>query len=243
MPYSAIYKLGPEIEKALGPNGKYDFETIINSIPDAEKYADLLIQAEAAWRIDVLCHEHPEEMAGPVEYVDAQVLVNTNYVTCGYRDIGGRGCSRQSVAGAARCEAHGGAILDPEVRKSILMITYAKLISASPVAVDTLIDILETSQNDMARTKAVELLLDRVGLAADQRIQIEAKNDDSEGALERLLAAVHDKLGTAKDRLQMQLVPTNTIPTVTFENTQVNPAPAKLIGAEDDDVIDAEIVE
>lgn len=245
MVYAPIYKLGPEIEHALGEDGRYNLDLILANVSDADQYADLFVHAEAAWRIDVMCQEHPEEMAAPVEYVEAQVLVNTNPIPCGYRGIDGKGCAKDSVPGAARCDVHGGAILDPEVRKSILLVTYAKMIQGSRTAVDTLVDVLETSQNDMARVKAAETILDRVGLSPDQRIQIETKKDDSEGALERLLSSVHDRLGTAKDRLQMQLVPVNTLPTVTFENTQVNPAPVSVpvYTKADEDVIDAEIIE
>lgn len=241
MPYAGIYKLGREIERVLGADGIYDLERLLAEIPDANQHLDLFIQSEAAWRVDTLCHEHPEEVQSKVDYVEAKALAVV-HIKCGFRDTGGRGCTNESVPGAVRCEKHGGAITDPEVRKSLLLIAYAAIVQGAVVGAEALLDVAANSVNDMARVKAAEALLDRGGLIVEQSIQIHTEAEVDTDAPERLLEMMKKQMNLTRERMKLELVPMVSLPTVTFENTEPG-SPVQILPSSDDDVIDAEIVE
>lgn len=239
MPYAGIYKLGREIERVLGSDGIYDLERLLAGIPDANQHLDLFIQSEAAWRVDALCQEHPEEVQSPVDYVEAKSLAVV-HIKCGFRDTGGRGCNIESVPGSVRCEKHGGAITDPEVRKSLLLIAYAAIVQGAIVGAEALLDVAGNSINDMARVKAAEALLDRGGLIVEQSIQIHTEAEVDTDAPARLLAMMQKQMDTTRDRLSLALVPVSIAPTVTAE---IIPEVRRIISTSDDDIIEGEIVE
>lgn len=215
-PYAGVYALGPKIESTIGIDGEFDMDRLSVMIRERfpedsdERLADL-IRAEAHWRMETLEAGDPGEAVG-LELAGA---------TCGHRDLAGMECGVAAVPGSVRCVEHGGTVLDASVRRSMLLIAYAKMLHGSKIAVDALMDVAEHSNNDLARVHAAREILDRVGIVHENGAHQGSVEDGSESQ-DEMVASLKRQLGSARDRLQLVAVPS---------------------GDPDDEPVDAEIVE
>lgn len=251
MPYSAIYNWGRQIHALLGSDGKFNAEWIAMELAqqgaNAEDLASL-VSAEAAWRVDTLIDS--AEIAGvsldvgEAEVVPAavskEVATSEAKVICGYRNHRGEGCTNEAVSGAGRCGSHGGAITDPEVRRSFLLVAFAKVIDGSRVAVDALLDVAENGRSEMARVQAAKELLDRAGVQQDQHVHIHRPEEDV--SEDDLVDELRRRLSIATDRLRITAIPVSSEDTtdqLALEMTTSIPVP---VPTSDDDVVDAVIV-
>lgn len=91
---------------------------------------------------------------------------------CDWRKPNGARCGRASIAPTNRCEMHGGLLVDKEAIETMLESAAKKVVTAADAAVDTLIELMSTSPNDVVRLKAAESILDRAGLPAGQKIEV-----------------------------------------------------------------------
>jgi hypothetical protein len=254
MPYAAIYRWGRNIHSILGSDGKYDAEWVALELSQQGATAEdlaALASAEAAWRVDSVVTQAemsgvplevpgaenvlPEQMQREIEEADAKVL-------CGFRNHRGEGCTTEAVPGAGRCGRHGGAITDPEVRRSFLLIAFAKVIDGSRIAVEALLDVAENGRSEMARVQAAKELLDRAGVQQDQHVHI---HKPEEGVSEDdLLDALRDRLLETRSRLRLTAVDIGpSSHTVQREEEPQLALTAKTESDSDLDIIDAEIVE
>lgn len=214
MPYARIYDIGPLIESVIG-DGEFDIDALSVAIRDRfsdpweqMEFCESLIQAEAVWRLDEVSREADE----------IDIPTSKAKYLCGYRALTGVRCTHKAVAGAARCVTHGGAIADPEVRRSLLLTAYARLLDGSETAVNTLIEVAVGSRNDLARVQAARELLDRAGLVQDQHVHLHVP-DSVPGEISPL-EELRKKLDGVRDRLTLM------------------PSPMM-----DDEIVEAEIVE
>lgn len=248
MPYAAIYRWGPNIQQILGGvEGKYSAEWVALEL--AQQGADAedlraLASAEAAWRVDSVI-EHAEangvsldEHLPAEQSVGKEIEKAQDTIMCGYRNHRGEGCTSEAVAGAGRCGRHGGAITDPEVRRSFLLVAFAKVIDGSRVAVDALLDVAENGRSEMARVQAAKELLDRAGVQQDQHVHIHRPEEDQ--SEDELLDALRSRLNETKNRLRLTAIEVGSSEYVTTTPTQY---PALVARTSDDDIVDADVVE
>ena len=200
--YSDLFDFGGYFRKSLGeePPDPPTFKVFLDMEEHPPDWINELLRqlvvAEATWRATV-----------------AGELLQVKPTTCGFRDTDGNGCRKRSVPGASRCDEHGGAITDPQVRGSLLLLAYAQMVQGTSTAVTTLIDVMENSKNDLARVQAAKEMLDRSGLTPEQTSAATAIQVDSQS----------DTLDRVKRRL-------DTIR-------------GRLMPPSDDDIIDAEVIE
>lgn len=214
-PYASIYALGPQIEKTIGIDGDFDMARLAVMVREhypasADTHLENLIRAEAVWRMQTL------DMDPEGEIVPTGTAVAT---VCSHTGLDGINCRNPPAPGSARCVDHGGTVLDPGVRRSMLLIAYAKMMQGSALAVETLMDVAEHSGNDLARVHAAREILDRVGLVHEDGAHQKA-DDSGVEAQDALVESLKGKLASARDRLQLVPVP-----------------------VDDDEPVDAEIIE
>lgn len=254
MPYSAIYRWGKNIQSILGTDGKYDAEWVALELAQQGASAEdlsALVSAEAAWRVDNVVSSAeengiplqvpgseepvlPEKMQSEIESSDATVV-------CGYRNHRGEGCTTPAVPGAGRCGRHGGAITDPEVRRSFLLVAFAKVIDGSRIAVEALLDVAENGRSEMARVQAAKEILDRAGVQQDQHVHIHKPDEDI--SEDELLESLRDRLLETKSRLRL-----TTVDIVPSSHTGQREEPKLAIterseSDRDLDIVEAEIIE
>lgn len=85
-------------------------------------------------------------------------------------------CRRPAVNGSVRCELHGGLLVDQKKMGELLEAGAKKLVTAADMAVDVLIELAQTSPNDLVRVRAAEDILDRAGLAPGQQVELTVKS-------------------------------------------------------------------
>lgn len=255
MPYAAIYRWGPNIHAILGPDGRFDSEWVALQLSQEGADGDALaalVSAEAAWRVDSLV-ENAETAGVPLNVPDDNEEIvspetskeldkSSTKILCGYRNHRGEGCTKQAVEGAGRCAGHGGAITDPEVRRSFMLVAFSKVIDGSRVAVDALLDVAENGRSEMARVQAAKELLDRAGVQQDQHVHIHKPDEDA--SEDELLEAIRGRLSETKNRLRLRAIeaPTESAEPASYTS---NPQPHFELSHYngDDEIIDAEIVE
>jgi hypothetical protein len=88
-------------------------------------------------------------------------------------------CRRPAVNGSVRCEIHGGLLVDQKKMAELLEAGAKKLVSAADMAVDVLVELAQTSPNDLVRVRAAEDILDRAGLAPGQQVEVTVKSTES----------------------------------------------------------------
>jgi hypothetical protein len=263
MPYSAIYRWGPNIQQIIGLDGKYSAEWVALELAQQGADADdlsALASAEAAWRVDSIIES--AEVAGVSLNIDETTVPDTSdegnlpvsqvvgetverseaKVLCGYRNHRGEGCVAEAVPGAGRCGRHGGAITDPEVRRSFLLVAFAKVIDGSRVAVDALLDVAENGRSEMARVQAAKEILDRAGVQQDQHVHIHRPEEDT--SEDELVDELRLRLAIATDRLRIKAIPATSheetfVPHEAGQSVAVWKGP---VGG-DDDIVDATIVD
>jgi hypothetical protein len=253
MPYARIYNWGRHIHSILGSDGRFDAEWVALELAGQGATAEdlaALVSAEAAWRVDTLIDSAetagvsldvgddevvPKEVSKEIEASEAKVL-------CGYRNHRGEGCTDTAVSGAGRCGRHGGAITDPEVRRSFLLVAFAKVIDGSRVAVDALLDVAENGRSEMARVQAAKELLDRAGVQQDQHVHIHRPEEDA--SEDELLDALRNRLLETKNRLRLTAIEASTGSDLELHqsSTALVPVPSRR-HTPDSEIIDAVIVE
>jgi hypothetical protein len=82
-------------------------------------------------------------------------------------------CTNFATPGDTHCTTHGGHLYTAEELRNIHQVTKTKLLAAGEKAVDSLISLLN-STNDMVRLKAAEAILDRTGFAPGIEISVVA---------------------------------------------------------------------
>lgn len=254
MPYAAIYNWGPHIQEILGLDGRYSAEWVALELTKRGAEAEdlsALVSAEAAWRVDSVI-ERAEEAGvslnvgyqtdnekAQVETTIGKELESTDAkVLCGYRNHRGEGCVSEAVTGAGRCGKHGGAITDPEVRRSFLLVAFTKVIEGSRVAVDALLDVAENGRSEMARVQAAKELLDRAGVQQDQHVHIHRPEEDA--SEDDVVDELRRRLAIATDRLRIKAIPVASEDTTTYFTTAIEPVPVEV--SDDDDIVDAHVV-
>jgi len=254
MPYAPLYNWGRQITEFIGKDGTFDSERVALELSrQGANSEDLaaLVSAEAAWRVDTFIER--SELEGVSldvgsdevvpEAVSKEVSAANAIVLCGYRNHRGEGCVSPAVEGAGRCGRHGGAITDPEVRRSFLLVAFAKVIDGSRVAVDALLDVAENGRSEMARVQAAKELLDRAGVQQDQHVHIHRPEEDA--SKDDLVDELRRRLSTAADRLRITAVPVDSADT-TFEFSSLALMPVVVTRDDNEDVedvIDAIIVD
>lgn len=175
-------------------------EVITSHWPDeADQVTTYLVRAEAAWRAEQAAGQLTAEAYGIAPQTVANRLsyrVAQTDERCGLVHRDGRQCNSLVVPGSTRCTEHGGALVDPETRRAILISTYATLVVSAQVAVDTLVDVAQNSRNDLARVSASKEILDRVGLTPELNINVTVTGQ-SDSPVEKLKA----RLNEMSDRL------------------------------------------
>lgn len=192
----------------------YSFHEYTSTMPDvcandddAVALVELLLVAEGAWRADRLAKTRARGALGLVSSTGEGITgmpsrgrrtkASAAVLRCSHAKRDGSLCGRPTVPGTIRCQDHGGAIIDPEVRRSILMSAYATLVEGADVAVAALIDVARSSRNDLARVTAAKEILDRVGIGAEQTITLKVVDDSGPDKLDQ----ARDKLIDMRDRL------------------------------------------
>lgn len=252
MPYARIYQWGKQIQQLLGTDGTYDGKWIATELVRSgatDEDLGALVQAEAAWRVDTLV-DHAEEAGFPIERASdpesevSKALEHPDAVVlCGYRNHRGEGCPHPAIPGAGRCGKHGGDITNPEVRRSFLLVAFAKVFDGSRIAVEALIDVAENGRSEMARVQAAKELLDRAGVAQDQHVHIHAPGEDA--SEDEVLDDLRRRLSIATDRLRIQAIPATTGGDSPYELTseaQSHP-PFVMPDTSDDEIVDAVVVD
>lgn len=149
---------------------------------EADDIVTHLVRAEATWRAEQAAGEltakaygiAPQTLANKLSYRTPQTDTR-----CGLVFKDGKQCTEHVVPGSTRCESHGGALVDPETRRAILLSTYTTLVSSAQIAVDTLVDVAQNSRNDLARVSASKEILDRVGLTPELNINVTLSSEES----------------------------------------------------------------
>lgn len=203
-PFSTVYDVGPQIESALGIDGDFDLELIslylrkTLSPEEVNTYLIAVIQAESSWRMDSLGLASDSDVLVPEIYEGGS--------QCSHTDLNGKRCRDEAVSGTTRCKAHGGSILDPDVRRSVLLVAYARMMKSSSLAVDSLVDVMENSTSSLARVYAAREVLDRVGLVFEGGAH-QGTTDTPDESREEVLESLRKQMETARDRLQIVAVP------------------------------------
>ncbi len=168
----------------------YSFERYSKIVPAA--YLDTLVKAEAAWKIDKAAQEASRRSLGIALLPSGEI---EKVVTdCGFKTRSGMICGKPAVPGVDRCAKHGGALVDPETRRSILLSAHATIVEGSEKAVEALLDIVEHGRSEIARVQAATQLLDRAGLSADVNINVSVTTVDAGEILRDRLNAVSGKI-------------------------------------------------
>lgn len=224
-PYAPLYEVADDLQKEFGDS--FDLNAIVSWLRDrfeveAEaRYNDALITAEANWRLDNFVISDPEAMESAAKVVTtkepvAEIVVkdppgipSIAPLPCGFQGVDGNMCSRNAVLGAARCVAHGGMILDPDVRRSLMIAAHAKAMANQDFALETLLDVMETGRNDIARVQAAKELLDRTGFTVDGHAALSDTHDvlKADAKSKANIAMLRDRLDKTKDRLRIEAVP------------------------------------
>jgi hypothetical protein len=248
MPYARIYQWGKHIHDLLGADGRFDAEQVANELARHGATADdlgALVAAEAAWRVDTLVDDAESagvslDMPADTESEVSKALeVSDAAILCGYRNHRGEGCTAEAVSGAGRCGRHGGAITDPEVRRSFMLVAFTKIFDGTRVAVEALLDVAENGRSEMARVQAAKELLDRAGVQQDQHVHIHRPEEDV--SEDELLAAIRSRMLETQSRLRLRAIEVGSsdyAPTPEEARPQL-----ALVPASDDEIIDADIVE
>lgn len=158
-----------------------------------EDLMDTLLQAETDWNYAKLSAKATSYHLAMERPEMALVII-----PCGYKRDGVE-CGNDALPGSVRCKDHGGDWIDPKVRYSILLNAYARLVEATDIAVDALVDVAQNGKREDARVMAAREILDRAGIRGGG--EAPAKLADGEEAspmdeLTKRLADVADRLAT-----------------------------------------------
>lgn len=220
-PFASLYEIGPDLADIIGSDApnvraiKAGLDERLDDPARVAKYLSQLVEAMALWKLDTLSPDTAGEVDStdvvaraktPPDMLDKTLTGVMPPVMCGYRSITNAECGNLAVPGAVRCGRHGGAITDPEVRSSLLLLAYSKIVERTEVAVDALLDVAENSRTDMARVQAAKELLDRAGIVQDSHIHVHGEADTGEERVD-LVDRLRRQLESTKDRLQLVAIP------------------------------------
>lgn len=194
---------------------------------EADDVTTYMLKAEASWRAEMAAASMTAEAYGIAPATLANKLSYRTPQTdtrCGLEDIAGRRCNLEVVPGSTRCAEHGGALIDPETRRALLLTTYASLVSSAQIAVDALVDVAENSRNDLARVSASKEILDRVGLTPELNINVTVSQGEGSSPVDKL----KKRLDQMSERLHHSPIETSaseaTLPPT--PSTPSSPSPA-----------------
>lgn len=190
--------------------------------PDDDDIVSYMIRAEAAWRAEQTANEVAATSLGIAPQTLANKLSHRTGQTddkCGLVFQDGKQCKHHVVPGSTRCVDHGGALVDPETRRAILLSTYATLVTSAQIAVDTLVDVAQNSRNDLARVGASKEILDRVGLTPDLNINVTVKGEGA-SPIDKLKS----KLDEMSERLRTQPIDTTAVDADTLSHSRASAA-------------------
>lgn len=187
---------------------KFDFvlygetiEELFDDPSDAGNRTALLLSAEREWRADMRAKMAARAALDLDPSGAAKLPVRD--IPCDFTRRDGSKCGVPCVPGAPRCADHGGMILDPATRQSMLLVAYARLVEGSDTAVQSLIQVAEHSRNDIARVMAAKEILDRAGLSPELRIMMTSEETEAER-----FSNVRNLLEKTKERLEASSIAT-----------------------------------
>jgi hypothetical protein len=207
-PFSPLYFM----TSAPGFPMSYSFDAYSDTVrsisgdtDETVELIELLLVAEAEWRVDALAKTKSRAALGLLPSGrgvtglpgDPKRKARPPVLKCEFTRRDGSRCGRHVVPGSPRCDDHGGALVSPEVRMSILVSAYTKLVEGADTAVAALISVAATGTNELARVQAAKEILDRVGMGAEQTITIKTAEEDTDSRLE----AARDKLNDVRERI------------------------------------------
>ncbi len=233
-PYASLYRIADDARFPVHYN--FDAYTeIFKSHLTTDKAAtltEILIQAEAEWRVDISIKQDARESLGmsrdPVGKKRSLMPGTLPDVRCAYTFRSGNVCGKVSVPGSARCEAHGGALLDPQVRHSMLMVAYAKVIENTEVAVQALVDVCQTGRSEIARVQAAKEILDRAGISPEIRVTVQSE-DNAEDRIYRL----KQQLDKTRERLNASAVEATAVAVASISAPNETPALPAIVDEEE----------
>lgn len=203
---------------------QYEFMLYSERLIELERHDLLepLLHAEAEWRADRAAASKGRIHLGMPDAVDSpdkSLAIPT--VQCGWKDRRNIQCTSAALPGSVRCAKHGGDWLDPKIRHSLLLNSYARLVEASEIAVDALVWVAEHGKREDARVMAAREILDRSGIRAGVDVNINMSTDNDGSTKVSELHARLDKMAESLSTREA-IIAANTI---------------------DDEIIDAEIIE
>lgn len=107
--------------------------------------------------------------------------------TSAFRTRGGeeivRQCNGHAIGMTGFCEKHGGTYLDPDEMKHLILANQQKIVAATSMATEVMIELMLTSPNDAIRLRASEQLMNRGGLSESRDINVSIEHKvESPGA-------------------------------------------------------------
>lgn len=91
-------------------------------------------------------------------------------------------CRREAVPGADKCGRHGGQFLSVRDAERISQHTAARVMEATDQAVRVLTDLMDHGKSEMVRMQTAFGLLDRAGVSAAQKIEIDISSAGQDAA-------------------------------------------------------------
>jgi hypothetical protein len=227
MPYAVLYDLLDTV-----PDGDIDLEMWSerfrqqNDAEVTEAVTAAMIRAQKVYVIDQLVYEQnpdlaPEARSNGVKATpdslsmtpptsEMELIATATILPCGFRGRDGRLCGVPSVPGTSRCVSHGGAIGDADVRRSLIIQAYGRMIEGADVAVRALLEVAIDGRSEMARVQAAKELLDRVGMTVDAHPTLTDPPETDEDRRDQAIAALRDALEDTRRRLKLVSIPVHS---------------------------------
>jgi hypothetical protein len=231
MPYALLYDVLGSI-----PDGDVDLEAWSDRFREdypaeaSEAYTVALVKAQKVYLIDQLVYAQDPDLAPAGNGQDGldgkavkarstavsitppagELELALEILPCGFRGKDGMTCGVPAVAGTSRCVAHGGAIGDPDVRRSLLVQAYGRMIEGADVAVAALIEVAVDGRSEMARVQAAKELLDRVGMIVDARPNFAEPVESDDDRKDAAIASLRNSLEDTRRRLKLVSIPVHS---------------------------------
>lgn len=234
MPYAKLYDFLGDI-----PPGDVDLEAWSESFREGhdaditEAFTVTLVKAQKVFLIDQLVYAQDPDLvpgpggngkevkppsselstlvtAAPVPSRELEFAMEMEILPCGFRGKNGVVCGVPAVPGTTRCVAHGGAIGDPDVRRSLLIQAYGRMIEGADVAVAALLEVAIDGRSEMARVQAAKELLDRVGMHIDATPNFAEPIETEDDRRDAAIATLRDSLEDTRRRLKLVSIPVHS---------------------------------
>jgi hypothetical protein len=119
-------------------------------------------------------------------------------------------CNAKTIGFTAYCEKHGGTYLDPLEVESLVKISQQKILAATTMATEVMIDVMLHSTQDAVKLRAAEQVLNRGGVHEAREINI---NVDNGSGLEKTAAQIVSEriseLQPSQKKKQAEIEPTD----------------------------------